>query len=301
MERLFLFAIVGFFAQLVDGALGMGYGATSTTVLLAAGIAPASAAASVILAQVGTCFVSGLSHWRFGNVDWRIVGVLAVPGGIAGIAGATVLASLPADTAKPFITGFLFLLGAYVLARFAFGVTRQGKKHSNLFLRVIGSVAGFFNASGGGWGPIATPALLANGSMEPRKVVGSVCTAEFVVVVATSVGYFFALDSDQYQIGLTGALVVGGMIAAPIAAYLVRFLHPRVLGTLVGAIILLTNARTGGTVLEVSGPPMTAVYLGILAVVVASLVWVRRTLRSGEPAVADVTDEPVDAAEDARV
>jgi uncharacterized protein len=297
MERLLLFAAVGFVAQLIDGALGMGYGATSSSVLIAAGIAPASAAASVILAQVGTTLVSGFSHWRFGNVEWSIVRTIAIPGGIAGAVGAAVLAQVPADAAKPFVAGFLFLLGLFVLARFALGMTRQGKVHSPLFLRAIGSVAGFFNASGGGWGPIATPALLANGSMEPRKVVGSVCTGEFIVVVATSISYAIFLGGDRYELGLAGALVVGGVIAAPIAAYLVRYMHPRVLGTLVGGIILLTNARTFVSVYEVDGAPARAAYGIILVVVVAALVWVRRGMvrsRTSAAAGAAVSDDGVE-------
>lgn len=298
MDRLLLFAIVGFVAQLVDGALGMGYGATSTTVLLAAGVQTASAAASVILAQVGTTFVSGMAHWRFGNVEWRIVRTIAIPGAAGGFAGAFVLSRvIPEQISKPAVAGFLFLLGAFVLARFAFGMRRQGGVHTPLFLRGIGGVAGFFNASGGGWGPIATPALLSNGSMEARKVVGSVCTAEFIVVVVTSLGYLLALPGDQYDLTLTAALLIGGVLAAPIAAYLVRFLHPRVLGTLVGGIILLTNARTGSTVLEVTGGVLVAVYATIATVVVGALVWavmgIRRDRRSttAEGAVVE-EDEP---------
>jgi uncharacterized protein len=286
MERLLLFAFVGFLAQLVDGALGMGYGATSTTILLAAGTVPATAAASVMLAQCGTTLVSGFSHWRFGNVDWRIVRTLALPGAVTGFAGATILSNIDAGVATPYVTGFLFLLGAFVLARFAFGMTRTGARHSPLFLRFLGGIAGFFNSSGGGWGPIATPSLLANGALQPRLVVGSVSAAEFIVTVSTSVGFLFALSRDQYELGLTGALLVGGMVAAPVAAYLVRFFHARVLGTLVGAIILLTNARTGSKVLEVEGLPRTLTYVAILVVVAVALVRVRRAIAreaTGEP------------------
>jgi uncharacterized protein len=293
MERLLLFTAVGFLAQLVDGALGMGYGATSTTILLAAGTVPATAAASVMLAQVGTTLASGFSHWRFGNVDWRIVVTLAAPGAVTGFLGATLLSNLDADVATPYVTGFLFVLGGFVLARFAFGMTRTGKPHSRLFLRCIGAVAGFFNSSGGGWGPIATPSLLANGVMQPRMVVGSVSAAEFIVTVSTSVGFLTALGRDQYELGLALALLVGGVAAAPVAAYLVRFFHPRVLGTLVGAIILLTNARTGARVLEVGGPPLTLAYLGIVAVAVVALIRVRRTLVRDRAAAPERTEEPV--------
>src|SRR5829696_2186322 len=119
MRTFIVLAIVGLVAQLVDGSLGMAYGVTSTTLLLAVGISPALASASVHLAEVGTCAMSGASHWRFGNVDWSKVVWLAVPGAIGAFLGAYVLSSiLDAAIAEPFVAIFLFLLGAYVLFRF---------------------------------------------------------------------------------------------------------------------------------------------------------------------------------------
>jgi uncharacterized protein len=278
MERLVLFALVGFAAQLVDGALGMGYGATSATLLLSTGIAPASVASTVILAQVGTTAASGLAHWRFGNVDWRLVRVIALPGAVGGVIGAVVLTRAPVDAATPVVAAVLFTLGTSVLVRFAFGLVRVRAAHSDRHLRVLGTVAGFFNATGGGWGPIATPSLLARGAMAPRTAVGSVSAAEFVVVVATT-GAYLVLVRDQYQLALAGALLVGGVLAAPFAAWLVRFLHPRLLGTLVGAVILVTNTRTLLKVLEPAPSLVVVWWLVVLAAIAVALVIALRSVR----------------------
>src|ERR687895_749982 len=187
MRNFVVLALLGFVAQLVDGALGMAYGATSSTLLVGvAGLTPAIASTAVHLGEVGTTAVSGLSHWRFGNVDWSKILWLAIPGGIGAFVGATVLVRfIDASVAEPIVAIFLFLLGAYVLARFAFNRTTQVVQNLPIprtFLSPLGLVAGFLDAAGGGgWGPISTPTLLSSGRMEPRKVVGTVDTSEFIV------------------------------------------------------------------------------------------------------------------------
>ncbi len=125
MRKLIVLAVVGFFAQLIDGALGMAYGVTSSSLMLAAGLAPAAASASVHLAEIGTTLASGASHWRFGNVDWKIVLRLGVPGAIGAFAGATFLSSLTTESAKPVMAGILLCLGVYVLVRFTFGTLKK--------------------------------------------------------------------------------------------------------------------------------------------------------------------------------
>jgi uncharacterized protein len=279
MERLAVVALVGLVAQLVDGALGMGYGATSATLLLSAGIVPASVASTVLLAQVGTTAASGLAHWRFGNVDWRLVRVIAVPGALGGMVGAVAITRAPVAAATPIVAAVLFALGISVLVRFGFGRVRVRPPHPDRHLRALGAVAGFLNASGGGWGPIATPSLVARGALAPRTAVGSVSASEFVVVLATTLVYLVLVRS-QFQLALAGALLIGGVIAAPFAAWLVRFLQPRLLGTLVGVVILVTNTRTLVTVLE---PSTTVTRLWWLAVLVASAV-------AGTAAVAGLRD-----------
>jgi uncharacterized protein len=279
-----LFALAGLIAQLVDGSLGMAYGVTSTSVLLAAGTAPAIASASVHLAEVGTTLASGASHWRFGNVDWRVVGILAVPGAVGAVLGAYVLVNMTED-AEPYMAGILLLLGVYVLLRFSSRAVAKrvvsGPRPGGRFLGPLGLVAGFLDASGGGgWGPVATSSLLASGRLEPRKVVGSVDTSEFVVALAASIGFLFTLSQEGIDYTVVLALMVGGVIAAPFAAYIVRLLPARVLGTGAGGLIIITNARTLLNSVDVAAGVVTTVLI-VLAVLwmVAIVVAVRSARR----------------------
>lgn len=262
-------------AQLVDGSLGMAYGATSATLLLAIGISPALASASVHIAEVGTTLASGVSHWRFGNVDWRKVLLLAIPGGLGAFAGAIAVSYVAAELAKPFVAVFLFGLGVYVLGRFSFRRREAPVKVRPItgrFLGPLGLVAGFMDAAGGGgWGPIATPTLLSSGRMEPRKIIGTVDTSEFVVASCASVGFLLALSIQQIPWQIVGALLVGGVIAAPIAAWVVRILPMRILGTSVGGIILVTNMQTFLNTIGVSGTLAQVIYALIVTVWMAAL------------------------------
>lgn len=220
MRKLVLLALVGLGAQLVDGSLGMAYGVTSTTLLLAIGTNPAAASATVHLAEIGTTLASGTAHWRFGNVDWPVVFKVGLPGALGAFAGATFLANLSTDTAKPVMALILFALGLYVLARFTvrgLRTDRLGQPLRKRFLSPLGLFAGFVDATGGGgWGPVGTPALLASGRLEPRKVIGSIDTSEFLVSVAASIGFLVALGSQGVNFGWVAALLIGGLIAAPI-------------------------------------------------------------------------------------
>jgi uncharacterized membrane protein YfcA len=292
MRNFVILAILGFVAQLVDGALGMAYGATSSTLLVGvAGIAPALASTAVHLGEVGTTLASGASHWRFGNVDWSKIVWLAVPGGIGAFLGAVALSSISAEAAEPLVAVFLFFLGAYVLARFSFKRNERpvvvrpiGKK----FLSPLGFVAGFLDAAGGGgWGPISTPTLLTSGRMEPRKVIGTVDTSEFVVAVCASIGFFFALSFADVPWQVVAALLVGGVIAAPIAAFVVRILPTRILGTAVGGLILVTNMRTFLKAVGMNSDPAIAysIYAVIIAVWLAALVFAVMLVRQEETAV----------------
>jgi len=248
MRKLALLALVGLGAQLVDGSLGMAYGVTSTTLLLAIGTNPAAASATVHLAEIGTTLASGASHWKFGNVDWGVVAKIGIPGAVGAFAGATFLASLDTSLAAPVMSLVLLALGAYVLVRFTvrgLRTDRLGHPLRKRFLAPLGLFAGFVDATGGGgWGPVGTPAILASGRLEPRKVIGSIDTSEFLVSVAASLGFLIALGSQGISFAWVGALLAGGLVAAPIAAWLVRHLPPRVLGSAVGGIIVITNTRT---------------------------------------------------------
>jgi uncharacterized protein len=284
LQKFLLLALFGLGAQLVDGALGMAYGLTSTTLLLAVGLAPAVASASVHLAEVGTTLVSGAAHWKLGNTDWASVRWLALPGGVGAFAGATVLSNLNGDAARPWIALFLVSLGVYVLIRFAFLGGRIEVKPGTLrrpLLAPLGLIAGFFDAvGGGGWGPISTPTLLASGRMEPRKVVGTVDTSEFVVAVCASIGFLLALNRSIIAVPVVAAMLVGGVIAAPIAAWLVRWLHPRILGATIGGVIILTNGRTLLNGLGVEANFQILVYAALLSVWAVALYVAIRSVRT---------------------
>ncbi len=274
MRRLILIALLGSIAQLVDGTLGMAYGVTATTALLITGITPAVASAAVHLSEVGTTLASGLSHWRFGNVDWRVVALIGVPGGVGAFAGATFLSNLSTESASLWVAALLILLGVYILARFATGKVRaviQGQA-SGRFLGPLGLIAGFVDATGGGgWGPVATSALLGSGKLAPRKTVGSVNAAEFIVSVAASLGFLFGLGNANIPYEIVAALLIGGVIAAPLAAWLVSRLATRWLGVGVGLVLILTNARTLLKGLDVADGPRYLVY-GVLVVLWAGVV-----------------------------
>ncbi len=271
MQGLLILAIVGFFAQLVDGSLGMAYGVTSSTLLLAAGVAPASASAAVHLSEIGTTLVSGFSHHKLGNVDWRTVRIIAIPGGIGAFAGATILSSIDGDVAKPWVAALLLGLGLYVTFRFFILGGRRPQFRglvSGFFLAPLGLVAGLMDAiGGGGWGPVGTTTLLSTGRLEPRKVVGSIDASEFIVALAGSVGFLLALGTAGVDFGFVIALLVGGVIAAPFAAWLVRLIPARVLGTAAGGVIVLTNVRT---ILMANGADGTFV---VSAVIGVSVLW----------------------------
>ncbi|MCZ7436435.1 sulfite exporter TauE/SafE family protein [Micromonospora sp. WMMC241] len=291
MRKLLVLALVGLLAQLVDGALGMAYGLTSSTLLLVAGVAPAAASASVHLAEIGTTLAAGVSHWRFGNVDWKVVGRIALPGAIGAFAGATFLSSISTESAAPWMAAILFTLGAYLLIRFSrpLRANRAGGRLRSRFLAPLGLVAGFVDATGGGgWGPVATPALLVSGRMEPRKVIGSVDTSEFVVAGAASIGFLIGLGSEGFLLPTVAALLVGGLIAAPIAAWLVRIVPAQVLGAVIGGVIVLTNARTLLRAGELGGPVPALVYAVLAAGWVAAVTLAVRALRRARRARATV-------------
>src|SRR5688572_20618419 len=263
----------------------MAYGVTSTTLLLAIGTNPAAASATVHFAEIGTSLMSGLSHWKFGNVDWKVVAKVGVPGAIGAFLGATVLSSLSTEVAAPVMSLILVALGSYLLVRFTLrGIDRRhlGKPVRKRFLGPLGLVAGFVDATGGGgWGPVGTPALLASGRMEPRKVIGSIDTSEFLIAVAASLGFLVALGSQGVDATWALGLLAGGLVAAPLAAWLVRHVPPRMLGSLVGGMIVLTNTRTllRSDWIDAADPVRYAVYAVLYVVWAAAVVHSYRQYR----------------------
>jgi uncharacterized membrane protein YfcA len=234
--QFFVFVGVGLLAQLVDGALGMAYGLVSNSILLALGLPPALASATVHTAEVFTTGVSGASHAWFGNVRWKLFWQLAIPGAVGGVLGATFLASVPGESIRPFVNVYLLVLGAMVLLR-AFGkrLVRHQVQHSG----VLGFFAGLLDAiGGGGWGPLATSTLIARGGAV-RSTIGSVNAAEFVVTACVSATLIWHVGIDRWSIVL--GLLTGGVIAAPFAAWLVRHLPERAVMAAVGSLIVLIS------------------------------------------------------------
>lgn len=274
MYAMLLVALAGFCAQLVDGSLGMGYGLTSSTLLIALGLAPAVASASVHLAEIGTSAVSAYSHAKLGNVDKSVLKRIALPGAIGAFAGATVLSALSTQAARPWASTLLLILGVYVLIRYLRQRTIRLKKGlpSTRLLAPLGLIGGFVDATGGGgWGPVTTPALLANGRMAPNRVIGTMNAAEFLVAVAASIGFIVGLGLSAIDWTILLPLMIGGMIAAPIGAWIAHRLPMRIMGVVVGGMIIFTNSLTLLKVMGVSGEAMTAI-LVTLAVAWAAVV-----------------------------
>ncbi len=283
MRKLLVLGFVGLLAQLIDGSLGMAYGVTSTTLLLTVGVAPAAASAAVHFSEIGTSLVSGISHSKLGNVDWRTVSILAVPGFVGAFVGATFLANLDGAVAKPYVAGLLLVLGVYVVYRFLVLGGRRPQFKSRPSVRMLAPMGLFGGAldaiGGGGWGPVGTTTLLSSGRLEPRKVVGSIDTSEFVVAVGGSLGFILAMSASDIPWNYAGALLVGGVIAAPIAAYLVKILAARVLGVAAGGLIIVTNSKTIAEALGASGAQVGMIAGGLAVLWIYGIFWAVRQER----------------------
>jgi uncharacterized membrane protein YfcA len=295
MYGLLAVALAGFGAQMVDGSLGMGYGVTSSTLLIAIGLAPAMASASVHLAEIGTSAASAYSHARMGNVDKTVLRRIALPGAVGAFAGATVLSNLSTQAARPWASTLLLILGVYVLFRFLRHRTvalKRGRPGTR-FLAPLGLIGGFVDATGGGgWGPVTTPALLANGRMAPNRVIGTMNAAEFLVAVAASLGFLFGLGLAAIDWRILVPLMIGGIIAAPIAAWIAHRLPMRIMGVTVGGMIIFTNTFTVMKAFGVSGDIVapTLIVLGaIWAYLVGAVTY--QHLRTRNASTDDSSDE----------
>lgn len=227
-------AAVGLIAQIVDGALGMAYGLTSTSFLLSIGVPPAAASASVHLAEVFTTGFSGFSHWRLGNVNTGLFKRLVIPGVIGGVVGSYLLTSLDGKRLAPWLSGYLLLMGVYILINVFRRITVATEPPT--YVAPLAALGGFVDAvGGGGWGPVVTSTLLGSGQ-EPRRTIGSVNAAEFFIAVAT--GFSLALLGGLTVWSTIAGLVFGGMFAAPVAAMLTRYAPARLLMVFVGLLII---------------------------------------------------------------
>ena len=239
------FAIAGSVAQLIDGALGMGFGLTSSTLLLALGTSAAVASAAVHAAEIGTTIVSGASHWHAENIEKDVLIRLAIPGGIGALIGATFLSSIDLSSSKIFISTLLLFLGFLLLYRNLFQSSSPQVFESNTnprFLTFLGFSGGFVDAAGGGgWGPVVTPTLMTTTNMTPRKIIGTVSAAEFIVALSASVGFLLNMTRLNINWATVGGLSLGGMVMAPIAARIVSKLPRKQLAILVGVAVILIN------------------------------------------------------------
>lgn len=245
MENSFLlFGLVGFLAQLVDGALGMAYGVVSSTVLLSFGVSPAVTSASVHAAEVFTTAASAGSHIWHRNVNWALFRVLAPAGIIGGLVGTYVLTSFDGDIVKPYVAAYLALMGVYILYR-AFRNAATVAFHPNSVVVPMGVVGGTMDAiGGGGWGPVVTTGLVGTGGA-PREMIGTVNTVEFFLTVAISAAFLTAVLTGHWQeteglanhASAIAGLIVGGVLAAPLAGYVTRIVPPRKLMIAVGVLI----------------------------------------------------------------
>lgn len=238
----------GILAQLVDGSLGMGFGASSSSILLTYGIAPAVVSATVHFSEIATTAASGTSHWKFENVHKPTLLKLAIPGSISAFIGAGVLTFIHGNYIKPFIALFLLSMGFYILYQFLFKRTHEHHTHvgdlSSFKVIPQGAIAGFLDAiGGGGWGPVNTPLLLSSKKIQPRYAIGTVSASEFFVTSSAAISFIIFLGLTQINWFAVIALSVGGMLAAPISAYLVKILPINILAICVGGLIIFTNSN----------------------------------------------------------
>lgn len=246
-----LFLLVGFFAQLVDGAVGMAYGVISSSVLLAFGVPPAQASATIHAAECFTTGASGASHLAHRNVDWRLFFRLAPAGVVGGVIGAYLLTGFDATFIKALVIAYLGVLGIVMLARAIRGPRAEDPHLKHVV--PLGVVGGFLDASGGGgWGPIVTSTLLGRGHA-PRYVIGSVNSAEFVVTVAISLTFLWTLLTGRFELegGLAaggaalGGLILGGVVAAPLAGFVTKIAPARVLLAAASVLVMALSVWQG--------------------------------------------------------
>lgn len=231
------FILIGFAAQLVDGALGMAYGTISSTLLVGLGVPPAVASAGVHTAETFTTGISAISHVAHRNVDWKLFGRIVVPGVIGGVLGAYVLSNIHADAARPFVLAYLMALGLYIFWR---GWTHTHVLRRPRIVAPVAVVGGFLDAAGGGgWGPIVTSNLMVQGAA-PRTTIGTVNTAEFFLTLTISLTFLLTLGWEAFSVAIIG-LLIGGVVAAPLGAVVAKRVEADKLLVLVGVVLILTS------------------------------------------------------------
>jgi uncharacterized protein len=289
--ELFLIGLAGFLAALVDGALGMGFGPTSSSILLSTGLSPAGVSTTVNLAKVASGLAAAASHWRFGNIDRRLVMRLALPGMAGALVGVTVLANVDGDKLKPILAALLLVVAIRILVRYsrplpvtaAVAAEDEAQHHDEPIpewndkgTELVAATGGVTNGLIGAWGPVTTPFLLHRG-LPPRFAIGSVNTAEVAVAVMASGSLLASVGGGDIDLGTVLAMLIGGVLAAPIAAYVIRFLPARGLGVAVACLLMLTNLRELATWAD-AGPWRWALYAA--AILICLVVGLRPVLKA---------------------
>lgn len=244
--RYFIVLIFAFIAQLIDGGLGMGYGVSLTSLLLSIGVGTAIASAAVHISEIFTTLVSGVSHFKIGNFDKKIFTYLVISGVIGGAIGAyTAVKFQNASLIRPFVSGILLLMGLLIIIKYVKKreiLEQEYKIPRRRHLIPLGLVASFIDAiGGGGWGPISTPALIVNNT-HPKRAIGSVNFSEFFVTLSISLTFFLTIPKIEW--GIIAPMIIGGVVAAPIGAMITKKLPHRVLGIVVGCLIIFLSLRT---------------------------------------------------------
>jgi uncharacterized protein len=234
------FIAIGFAAQLVDGALGMAFGVICSTLLVSVmGVPPARASAGVHFVEMFTTGASGISHILHKNVDWKLFLRIAIPGVIGGALGAKALSYLHPEQARPLVMLYLAGIGIYLLYK-AITFAHEHKPRDPKVTVPLGFIGGFLDASGGGgWGPVVTSNLLLQGT-DPRKTIGTVNTAEFFITTAVTVVFAATIGFEAFTI-VTGGLLIGGLLAAPIGAWVAKHIQPRRLLFAVSVVLIATS------------------------------------------------------------
>jgi uncharacterized membrane protein YfcA len=276
---LLLIALAGFVASLVDGALGMGFGPTSSTILLGTGLSPAAASTTVNLAKVATGLAAAVSHWRFENIDHKLVLRMAIPGAIGAGIGVTILAQVDGDDLRPILAALLIVIGMRILVRFSSGLGDPQEHDADAGappsfeaagIEVAATVGGVTNGLVGAWGPVLTPFMLHR-RIPPRYAIGSVNTAEVAVAIVASGSLLASIGGDGVDVATVVAMLTGGVVASPIAAWCIKWLPPRGLGLAVAGLLLLTNLRELAGWADIAGARWAAYALVGVALLLAAL------------------------------
>lgn len=287
MWTLLILSMAGFTAQLIGGTIGMAFGVTATTSLILLSYSPAAASSIVHLVEIGTSLFNGIFHSREKNVDWRVVLLVSIPGAIGAFVGALLLSRVNLNFSKPWTASLLLLLGVMIIWRFLDDSPNlRPRRPHGVWLSPLGLGAGFVDATaGGGWGIITTSSLMATKQIEPKRVVGTTSTARLLVAIAGSLGFLIGIGTEKIAWDAVGAMLLGGIIAAPIAAKLVTRVPRQALGLATGVVVIVLNARqlavSFGASLE-----LVLLVMGVsLVVTLAPIFWIttrrRKTASTG--------------------